>query len=385
MNRTCLSCGAPLSDTAKFCKRCGTPVTLGEPIISEDTAATASTPTKQVPSETSLRERQCAKCGAFLSPGAKFCKGCGAPAISENRTGTVEALNSGGKSEPAAGFVSTAGQAVKTFMASPKSGTFTLLTGSPPAVLTNAAAKATSAIELLSPFKVLINGLTSTIKGIKEAGKNKKALLTAILFGIGWLVLTLLPALGISVPSWLNFLTFANGGLTGGIVGFIGGLLGKGLIVSLIAGAVSGNWLPKIGQKIKGSEQKPYIPNALGLTLVGVGAALILYNFMSGNNSPQNSIVGIAATITAYRSQKQGGFLYKLADSFSARLSKTTLPSDARAGRFTIGLTTGFALGVPLSLSGISWICYLLGLLVCVVGVVLSITATGSAGVAQQQ
>ena len=384
MNRTCLSCGAPLSDTAKFCKRCGTPVTLGKPIISEDTAATAFIPTEQVSSEISPGKRQCAKCGTFLSPGAKFCKGCGAPAISENRMKTIGALNSEGKSESAVGIVSAAGQAVKTFMASPKSGTFTLLTGSPPAVLTNTA-KAASAVELLSPFKVLTNGLTSTIKGIKEAGKNKKTLLTAILFGIGWLVLTLLPALGISVPSWLNFLTFANGGLTGGAAGFIGGLLGKGLIVSLIAGAVNGNWLPGIGQKTKKPEQKTEIPNALGLMLVGVGTALILYNFMSGDGSPQNSMVGIAAAITSYRSQKQGGFLYKLADSLSARLSKTTLPSDARAGRFTTGLTTGFVLGVPLSLLRISWICYLLGLLICIVGVVLSITATGSAGVAQQQ
>ncbi|HZK02549.1 MAG TPA: zinc-ribbon domain-containing protein [Anaerovoracaceae bacterium] len=328
--------------------------------------------------------RICLSCGALLSDTAKFCKKCGTPATSENRTETIGALNLESKSGSVASITSAAGKTAKTFMASPKSGTFTLLTESSPAVLTNAA-KATSAIELLSPLKVLTDGLISVIKGIKEAGKNKTALLTAILFGIGWLVLTLLPALGISVPPWLNFITFANGGLTGGIVGFVGGLLGKGLIVSLIVGIMSGNRLPKIGQKIKDSEQKTEIPNTFGLILVGVGTALILYNFMSGDGSPQNSIVGIVAAITAYRSQKQGGFLYKLANLLSARFSKTTLSSDAGAGRLITGLTTGFALGVPLSLLGISWICYLLGLLICIVGVVLSITATGSAGVAQQQ
>ncbi|MFW5649139.1 MAG: zinc ribbon domain-containing protein [Candidatus Alkaliphilus sp. MAG34] len=382
MNRKCLSCGAPLSDTAKFCRGCGTPVTLEDSAASEGPATAMPIPVEQIPPEISAERSQCVKCGALLSPGAKFCKGCGTTVVSENRTETIESLNLKSRLGPAGGIVSASGQTIRTLMASPKSGTFTLLTGSPPAVLTNAAAKVTSAVELLSPLKVLTNGLTSTIKGIKEAGKNKKALLTAILFGIGWLVLTLLPALGVSVPPLLNFLTFAKGGLIGGIMGFIGGILGKGLIVSLVAGAVNGNWLPKVGQKIKGSAQKPYIPNALGLTLVGVGTALILYNFMSGNNSPQNSMVGIAAALTAYRSQMQGGFLHKLADSLSAGLSKTVLSSSARAGKLVTGLTAGFALSVPLSLLRVPWICYLLGLLACVAGVILSITTIGPAEVA---
>lgn len=363
MSKTCLSCGAPLSDTAKFCKSCGTSV------------AAASPSTNQVNYEMNAEGRRCVKCATSLSQTAKFCKRCGTPAISEKTTPKGANLNRKGDHTSAKNVMSTVQQAIGTVMASSSPGDCILGVGSPPVEMTSVAAQVSSAAKALSPFKVLIGGLITAIKGIGSARKDKKALLTAIMFAAGWLVLTLLPALGISVPAWLNFLTFARGGLTGGIAGFVGGILGKCLFVSLIVGILSGNGQFKIKKGIKTTGQNMKPPNSLGLTLAGVGLALVLYNFMTGDNSPQNSMVGIVAAVAAIRSQGQSGFLRQFAVSLSSRLSKTILPSNAQTGHLSAGFAAGFALGVPLSLLGVSWVCYLLGSLTCVTGAILSIKA----------
>lgn len=59
---TCTKCGNELKTDAKFCMKCGTPV---------------SAPVAQVKSAVS--SVVCPSCGKPLKPGAKFCMGCGAP------------------------------------------------------------------------------------------------------------------------------------------------------------------------------------------------------------------------------------------------------------------------------------------------------------------
>ena len=59
---TCTKCGNELKTGAKFCMKCGTPV---------------SAPVAQVKSAVS--SAVCPSCGKPLKPGAKFCMGCGAP------------------------------------------------------------------------------------------------------------------------------------------------------------------------------------------------------------------------------------------------------------------------------------------------------------------
>jgi ribosomal protein L40E len=54
---TCRSCGTAMPASAKFCKKCGTPLT----------PASASS--------------VCSRCGAAVSPGAKFCRACGAKIV----------------------------------------------------------------------------------------------------------------------------------------------------------------------------------------------------------------------------------------------------------------------------------------------------------------
>jgi ribosomal protein L37E len=56
---TCLECGAPYNQGAKFCSGCGAGIPVAEATMVDALAL------------------QCGQCGASLNPGAKFCAGCG--------------------------------------------------------------------------------------------------------------------------------------------------------------------------------------------------------------------------------------------------------------------------------------------------------------------
>lgn len=63
----CAACGAGLVPGARFCRKCGAPVSVQDAPSSTDTQ-----PTIEVP--------RCASCNAELQSGARFCTNCGAPA-----------------------------------------------------------------------------------------------------------------------------------------------------------------------------------------------------------------------------------------------------------------------------------------------------------------
>ena len=66
---TCTKCGAELKLGAKFCTKCGNPV--------------SATPTASAAPKAAM----CQQCGAPLKPGAKFCTKCGAPAAQQPQQG----------------------------------------------------------------------------------------------------------------------------------------------------------------------------------------------------------------------------------------------------------------------------------------------------------
>ena len=68
---TCTKCGSELKPGAKFCTKCGTPV---------------SAPMDQMKSAS--QSMSCPKCGKALKPGARFCTGCGAPVGQGGQEGT---------------------------------------------------------------------------------------------------------------------------------------------------------------------------------------------------------------------------------------------------------------------------------------------------------
>ena len=68
---TCTKCGSELKPGAKFCTKCGNPV---------------SAPVDQMKSAS--QSMSCPKCGKALKPGARFCTGCGAPVGQGGQEGT---------------------------------------------------------------------------------------------------------------------------------------------------------------------------------------------------------------------------------------------------------------------------------------------------------
>ncbi|NDL66785.1 zinc ribbon domain-containing protein [Anaerotalea alkaliphila] len=333
MNKACNSCSAQLSANVKFCRKCGKPV---------------------------AEERKCIHCGRAVSETAKFCRGCGKPAAGMiGRTSRAP----GGNGFPDR---ATAREGELIFEID--------MPDTPVPDTTEAAV-----MEAHGPIRILAGGLATAIKGIGMAGKNKKALSFALGSASVWLVLSLLAAVGVPVPSWLRFLTFADGGTTGGAPGMLGGIVGKGMFVSLVAGLATGARSRARVKKEKDRAGQSAAANGLGLTLAGMGLAWMLYNWMSGDNSPQNSIIGIVAAGTALRSSSQSGFIRRLLFSVTGWLSRTKLPTDLQAGRLTAGVAAGFALGVPMSVVEIPWIGYFAGLLILLTGAALSLKSVDNA------
>lgn len=398
MNKTCPFCGAEMSDKAKFCRKCGKDIT---------TSVENHQEVEKIPVG-----RSCTNCGAPVSPTAKFCRKCGnqisqTDALLQSED-TLSDRNYGNQISQADALLQSEDtssdrnygnqvsqtdaplqpeeissekeikevvrQAVGTIMASSSPGDCILGINTPSALLADTAGQISATVSVLSPLKVLGSGLITAIKGIKEAGKNKKALGGAIVMAAIWFFLTLLSATGISVPAWLNFLTFARGGTTGGIPGFVGGVLGKGLFVSLIMGIIHNMGQPKATKNLSDSTEKAQSSHGYGLILCGMGLALIIYNFMTGDNSLQNSMVGIVASASVVRSSKQGGFIRQLMVSLTARFSGNKLPLDGQVKHLTTGFAAGFGLSLPLSFSGSPWVCYLTGLSAFIIGIILCFT-----------
>lgn len=195
--------------------------------------------------------------------------------------------------------------------------------------------------------------------------KNPKQMIPTIVLGVFWLVLALLGSFGINpLPlRILSFLTFAQGGMFGGVLGAAGGILGKVVVAAFLNAAIIPLFQKKapftgIGGGIKGFFAGLAIKSitAVAPLLGGVGLSLLIYAFMNYSQSLQNSVVGIIAFVMLLQNMgRQGGFLWGLVFSIANGISKGKAPSYIGASRFLSGMMLGFALGVALSATKLSW------------------------------
>lgn len=201
------------------------------------------------------------------------------------------------------------------------------------------------------------------VEGFKRVIKDKKQLIPALVLGGIWVVLTLLPSLGINPLSVkiLSWLTFARGGLGGNILNKIAGIVGKGLFASLLTKLITdkstlGNikaGFSSLTNSIKG--EKAINP----VWLFGVGIALIAYNLMVTHTTLQNTMAGVACFALSLRSMVLGkGVVLRL---FTSIISKIKPASSVEINRLMTGWTSGFALGVVISLIPVSFGGYLFG------------------------
>ncbi len=225
----------------------------------------------------------------------------------------------------------------------------------------------------LGPLKYLLRGMGRIPKGITRVFNDKKKLLSVLIIAFLWLILLLLPALGVnaSALNLLSFLTFARGGSSGGMLGMVGGLIGKGffayfltaMILPLFSGSKPFTGL-RGGLRILFRSFNVKEKLTLSLLLLGAGLALFCYNFLTGNASLQNSMVGIAAFLLSLKALvNKGGFLRGLIMSFLYKSGKGNMPNTSVITYTMAGWAMGFALGIFLSTTGISGIGYLTGII----------------------
>lgn len=318
----------------------------------------------------SIMSKFCRNCGSTLSDSAKFCRSCGTETqVAIAKTLAVPSVGEAATMTENAAFAPASAGEVCFVHVLPQY--FSTATG---------------------PFKCLIQGLTGLLRGFGATFKDKKRWIPALILTLGWFSLTLLPLLGVNPKPvrWLSFLTFAQGGTKGGITGFVGGVFGKGvfayflfsLVVPLtrrqkpFAGITGGlkEFFSAMGAKN---------PKLLAPLLGGAGAALIGYNFITGNASLQNSMAGIAAFLLSLRAlSNQAGFLRRFFLSFSQKARANGTSTGADASRLMAGWAAGFALGVVLSALKIGSFSLLSGAALLAAAIVLGLISRGSKEVA---
>ncbi|MGI6085556.1 MAG: zinc-ribbon domain-containing protein [Acetivibrionales bacterium] len=329
----------------------------------------------------------CSNCGAQLDLEAKFCGSCGTSAeilvpIPEQTDKPMEPSQSSQTSVANAKNAAVQGLHSITQLSG---GIIAAPTGAGEIVFDVQIPKiAGELIQVINPFKVLFSGAWNVIRGIGAAFKDKKKWIPALIMAVTWFVLTLLPNLGFN-PNWiqgLSWLTFARGGLgmteNPELIHIVGGIVGKGIVASLIFSLFSGgNPLRKIGSGLKTmfSSYACKGIGQIGILMIGIGLALIFYNFMVGFASLSMSMAGISALLLSLKSLgSRTGFLQKFFGGLTAKKTAEGKSMDTpTVKRIIAGLATGFMLSVPLSAINIYNLPYILGGVVFISGIIIAI------------
>ncbi|QGU00327.1 hypothetical protein SYNTR_1733 [Candidatus Syntrophocurvum alkaliphilum] len=231
----------------------------------------------------------------------------------------------------------------------------------------------------LSPLQFLLGSITRFFQGFKLVFSNFKALLLIILISLVWLVLTILNSFVVDSQfiKILNFLTFAQGGTSGGVAGLIGGIVGKGLLTYLVFTTVLnifGN--KKIASSISGIKVllgalQVRKNKSLDSLLLGSGISLIAYNFMAGDITPMSNMAAITGLILSLRAlSNRAGFLRGFIRSIIYQIFKD-IPAVSRVNYIIAGLSSGFALAIPLSYISGGSIGYIAGITLLIVALVI--------------
>lgn len=287
----------------------------------------------------------CKNCGRPLNSGVRFCPSCGA--------GT-------GAYPSAAAVQQTAAAATQPAAADPLS-----VAGSIP-----------------GPLEFIKLNIGPALDSLKNYLKDPKQLLPMLVLAVIWLVLSLLPALDIN--PWpvrlLSFLTFAQAGMYGGVWGALGGIIGKAVFAYFISVLILPLFMgknPFAKMSFKGFLSGLALQGlgAAAELMLGLGLALIIFNFFTGNADTVNSMAGIVGFVLALKAfWSKGGFFRGLVFSLANKLTRGRIPSQITVSRVIAGYAAGSALGIALSFIPLPYLAYILGALLFIAGLVISAT-----------
>lgn len=314
----------------------------------------------------------CPKCGNKLPDIAKFCNKCGNP------VGVVPTHQTVNK-QPSAQtppMKTPAQNASVQHATAPQAFRFSALNVYGEAAYGTIGNAAMSAVSnaIPGPGKVIGTSVKQFFTSIGAAFKSPKRLIPAFVLAVVWLVLNILQACGINpIPTKiLSFFTFANGGMSGGVIGAIGGILGKGIFAGALVSLIGlfsrkGGGKRSLGDTLKGAFGVSL--DTLWAYLAGIGAAMLLYLFISGGATRISFMGGIAAAFLAARAGLSGGFLKNLLGSFT----KSKSPSDPNVQGLIRGLSVGFGAAALIGLANINLILIITGSVLLVGGIVMMI------------
>ena len=314
----------------------------------------------------------CPKCGNKLPGDAKFCDKCGNPvgSVPNNQSVNIQI-------PPQTPLV----QSTVKRAPEPQAFRFSAPSVSGEAVCGTIGNAAMSAVSnaIPGPGKVIGTSVKQFFTSIGAAFKDPKRLIPAFVLAVVWLILNILQACGINPrpTKILSFFTFANGGMSGGVIGAIGGMLGKGIFAGALVSLIGlfsrkGGAKRSFGETLKGAFGVSL--NTLWAYLTGIGAAMLLYLFISGGATRISFMGGIAAAFLAARASLNNGFLKNLLGSFT----KSKSPSNPSVQGLIRGLSVGFGAAALIGLSNVNLILIITGSVLLVGGIVMMILqATG--------
>ena len=293
----------------------------------------------------------CPKCGNELADTARFCGKCGS---------AIGGVPDGPAQQPP----------------EPQKFNFTAPAFSGEAACGAVADTAARAVSnaIPGPGGVIGAGLKSFFSSVGAAVKDPKRLIPAFVLAAVWLVLNILQACGVNpFPTRiLSFLTFAGGGTSGGLPGAVGGIVGKGIFAGALVSLIGlftrkGGVKRSFGETVKGAFGVSL--DTLWAYLCGIGAAMLLYLFISGGATRASFMGGIAAAFLAARAALSGGFLRQLLGSFT----KSKNASHPNVSGIVRGLAAGFAAAALIGMTGVKLILLIFGGLLFAGGVVMMI------------
>lgn len=326
----------------------------------------------------------CTKCGRALAEAARFCPSCGAPVPQAAQPPRQQpARQPAEPQKPQHDNIVQRQNTSAPVQTEPAPFSFAAHGASGEAVLGTLGGVNGSAADVIpGPGKVIGSGFKSLFTSIGSAFKSPKILIPALILAVIWLVLNILQACGIDpLPTRiLSFLTFAKGGMSGGVIGAIGGVIGKGIFAGAVGALIGLLTRKKTGG---GRSFADTLKCAFGVSsgtlwayLTGIGAAMLLFLFISGGATKVAFMGGIAAAFLSARSVMNNGFVYRLVASFS---SKGKNKAGAGAGGIMRGMSVGFAAAALIGLTGVNLILIIAGAALTVGGAVMMILqATGA-------
>jgi hypothetical protein len=220
----------------------------------------------------------------------------------------------------------------------------------------------------MGPIGFTASSFKAAISGIGTILKKPKILFTTLFISalqgaLSYLKILMPSSFLVTIAS---FLTFAQGGMYAGLIGATGGIIGKGIYAWFMNTMFfSGSKNKSKNKQNEKNEQKT--KGRVALFLAGVGIALIAYNFLTGNASIENSVIGITAIAACVRAiKRKNGFLIGFICSFT----KGRMSRNMAAGVIK-GMAFGFLAGVLSSLKFTGIICYITGAIIFIIALIL--------------